>query len=357
MAIFNVMDYDAEGDGTTDDYQAFADAALECEPGDEIYVPGTEASYLLGTEFVLPAGVTLRGDGHESLIERGGTGAVVKITGANCVIDSVGIDMVASSNFDTAVWCAAGSSDVMVRRSRVFTSAEAGAPTWTLHAVLAQSVPRVTVEGCLVEHAQIKLGDRHAVARNNVIRHPHNFGISCVLAAADTDISYSVIENNTVINPGGSGGIYVGCDDPNTAYGKAHSLRVYGNSVVGPWGSGMVGVIGRVCLDSRDWIFERNHTDCGSTTAPNGTFGIYVQSCESGSTVTGEIHGLSFLYNTARNLDWYGVGAHVQGSDVRFVGNKSVDTRSNALYGHAGGVVGYHCADNSPSVTVSGTVS
>lgn len=77
--VFNVMDYEAEGDGETDDTFAFemAITAASMNGGGIVYVPA--GYYNITGALVIPAGVELRGV-HESMHVTTGEGSVIYIT-------------------------------------------------------------------------------------------------------------------------------------------------------------------------------------------------------------------------------------------------------------------------------------
>lgn len=91
MSTLNVQEYGAVGDGQTDDREAIQSAIDDAEEGDTVYIPSTEAHYLIGQggagggivlSDALPDNVTITGDGPESFLrldDLGSNTAVIMI--------------------------------------------------------------------------------------------------------------------------------------------------------------------------------------------------------------------------------------------------------------------------------------
>ena len=80
MAILNVQDYGAAGDGSADDTEAIQAAIDDTSKGDTVYIPGTDAYYKVtsGSRAAVQCqtaadNVTIEGDGESSVVKLGDT--------------------------------------------------------------------------------------------------------------------------------------------------------------------------------------------------------------------------------------------------------------------------------------------
>lgn len=108
----NVKNFGATGDGTTDDYQSFADALsfMNTNALKVLYVP--KGDYVLGTQLTIDDnGVTIMGDGvintvavagPTKLIGSHSAGAVIRIRSENCVIKDLYVGATTARNTGAA---------------------------------------------------------------------------------------------------------------------------------------------------------------------------------------------------------------------------------------------------------------
>jgi hypothetical protein len=157
--IYSVLDYGAEGDGVTDDSEAFDDAATAAAAtGGTVYVP--EGSYLVPT-FEHPSGVTVEGAGDSSVIlncywtATGTAGSEIAFTGAAAA-------MATSISIPST-----GLTDSWLRISSVINSQSTDAGEWQLGHVTSQ-------ESYLAEFVRIKTAGASSATLYGPILFPYS---------------------------------------------------------------------------------------------------------------------------------------------------------------------------------------
>lgn len=324
MALANVMDFGAVGDGVTDDTQAFIDA-LAAEYS--VYVPA--GTYRVNT-IEVPNGTQIFGDGPATVIKLQSSpswSTPFKGTALEDVeLSYLAIDMNAESNFSCAVFFD-GAKDCAIRHCYLYSSVSngpwSGGPPWTLHAALIKGANNFVIEHCRTLSSQVKLYGQHVSCHNNVFRSPTNFGVSCVLSADEEVFSGISICDNWVIDPAGHGGIYVGSDINNNDVGTYRNLTVARNHVIGEWThENACGINARPCRVSENWLIADNILHCESETPPNNGMGIAMYN-DPGNTLTNCI----VRDNTVKHVDQYGIALGATFKSVRVHGNILDDTR------------------------------
>ncbi len=222
-------------------------------------------SYTTDQIITVPSGVTLRGFGDRSLIQR--TGAAVAIfkstSGEGVVFEDLTLDVNWTTNFQAAIWLL-NCDGVDVKGCHLYSSTDPNTALvkQTVMGVLASPSSGVTVEGCTFRRLQCILAGSGScsdnAARYNTFLDANNCAISAVSQGDDAVIDGITIEYNTIAGYK-SVGIYIGLDGEEVEEGGTFTnCVVRGNRINGPSWENAAGILGYFADDTRNVTIEDN---------------------------------------------------------------------------------------------------
>ncbi len=325
--------------------QAELQALLDdAEGGGEVVVPAGTVE--LTAPLKVGDGVTLRGVGWASRIVFASPVAQIAIDARNThdvSIRDLFVDVATAANYPVMIDLD-GAVDAHVDRCHLTDSI---APAWgdTRMAVLARGAEGVIVERCTIDYAQIKVagpgGAGRTIVRGNLIRNAANLGISYVLTQDSDVLGECLIEGNIIDGLCGNGGIYLGCDHEDVAYGESHGVTCVNNRIRGAWAQACQGIFTRPPRSTRNWIIAGNTIENTSGTYALYSFGIFVKGAPNTA-----VSGLVIAHNVVRDVDMEAVCVLGDVEGLVCVGNVGLGAgRGIRLHGLGAGIRGTYAAN------------